>query len=168
MFYSWFLESGYAWKDGLQSAVRGVYLQNKLSFEVCTRSDWVTVKNYLLVLKYQWIQLRNYFFFFFSCKTSVISKKKGKQGTILLEWSECWMCAGIAGPLHKASALSGRAQAVQNSRLPDAWPGFLLVCFCSHSLSPFLLHAFRITKAIILTIKKKNVKKHSQKPAQSH
>lgn len=74
MFYSWFLESGYVWQDGLQSAVRGVYLQNKLPFEVCTECDWVTVKNYLLDLKCQWIQLRNYFFY----KNIMISKKKGK------------------------------------------------------------------------------------------
>lgn len=76
MFYSWLLESGYVGKDGLQSAVRGVYLQNKLPFQFCTGSDWVTVKNYLLVLKCQWIQLRNYFFY----KTIMASKKKGKYG----------------------------------------------------------------------------------------
>lgn len=39
MFYSQLLESGYVGKDGLQSAVRGVYLQNKLPFQVCTGSD---------------------------------------------------------------------------------------------------------------------------------
>lgn len=39
MFYSRLLESSYVGKDGLQSAVRGVYLQNKLPFQVCTGSD---------------------------------------------------------------------------------------------------------------------------------
>lgn len=97
MFYSWFLERGSVWKDSLQSAVRDVYLQNKLSSEVCTKSDWVTVKNYLLVLKCQWIELRNCFFY----ETITVSKKKKrgaevgeKYGTIALEQSE-----QISGPV---------------------------------------------------------------------
>lgn len=124
MFYSWFLESGYVWKDGLQSAVRGVYLQNKLPFEVCTKSDWVTVKNYLLVLQCQWIQLKNYFFY----KTIMVSEKEGKYGPIPLD---CWFY--LKEEWVPATRLNKSTVPVQNSYLPDRWSDFLLVYSSSPS-----------------------------------
>lgn len=114
MFYPELLESGYVRKDGLQSAVRGVYLQNKLLFQVCTGSDWVTVKNYLLVLKCQWIQLRNYFFY----KIIMVSKKKGKYGVTCLD---CWV--SLREGQVPSARLYKSSIPVQNSYIPEkmAW-----------------------------------------------
>jgi len=80
MFYSWFFESGYVWKDGLQSAVRGAYLQNKLPFEVC--NEWLSDCEELFIsLKMPVDTVKELFFL----QTIMDSKKKQKHGTTPLE-----------------------------------------------------------------------------------
>lgn len=90
----------------------------------------MTVKNYLLVLKCRWIQLRNCFFYeTISKKKKKKRKEREKYGTTNLEHSEQQFCSrGSRSPLY-----SSRSQATCRTPILHT-----VVCFGAHLSSPFL------------------------------